>query len=232
MHFLSNFGCKVIFYVFYQFLTTARLQLTVQGKHWSHDLLAQVAYWQIFMRSLQLVTKHVFFSAGNATINAAEKKEKWISYVVSRLHSPMMSRDTPLQDHHFPPRPSPSKATLLHDVRTPPTKDTPEPRIPTPPLVSGLPHPMLSGGTPKLGGNDVTFLQTLIGGHLESIHFLATWPTLAPSPEFTLLIPPGWWSVTSHFLKLLLAAILKWGCTRLIWLLYHCSVYELKSMEL
>ena len=113
-------------------------------------------------------------TAGSATINAAEKKEKLISYVVSRLHSLMMSRDTPLQDHHFPPRPSPSKATLLHDVRTPPTKDTPEPRIPTPPLVSGLPHSMLSGGTPKLGGNDVTFLQTLIGGHLESIHFLAT----------------------------------------------------------
>ena len=30
---------------------------------------------------------------------------KCISYVVSRLHSPMVSRDTPFQDHHFPPRP-------------------------------------------------------------------------------------------------------------------------------
>ena len=34
------------FYVLCQFLASARLQLTVEGKHWSRDLLVQEAYWE------------------------------------------------------------------------------------------------------------------------------------------------------------------------------------------
>ena len=40
---ISNFGCKVIFVVC-RFLASARFQLIVQRKHWSRDLLVQVAY--------------------------------------------------------------------------------------------------------------------------------------------------------------------------------------------
>ena len=45
MRFLSNFGCKMIFfYALRQFLASARFQLIVLRKHWSRDLYVQVAY--------------------------------------------------------------------------------------------------------------------------------------------------------------------------------------------
>ena len=44
MRSISNFGCKIIFYVLCRFLASARFQLIVQRKHWSRDLFVQVAY--------------------------------------------------------------------------------------------------------------------------------------------------------------------------------------------
>ena len=44
MRFLSNAGCKIIFMCSVNFWHQQDYNST-QGKHWSHDLLVQEAYW-------------------------------------------------------------------------------------------------------------------------------------------------------------------------------------------